>query len=87
MRKEIEISVLGKTLKFRLADNIREEEFYEIVNYVEEKINKIKNEINDLDSFKIGLLTSINITEELLQLKRENRHLKLLLDRIDKMVS
>ncbi len=68
MKKEIEVSILGKTLKFRLADNIREEDFYEIVNYVENKVNKIKNEINNLDFFKIGLLTSINITEELLNL-------------------
>ena len=87
MKKEIEVSILGKTLKFRLADNIREEDFYEIVNYVENKVNKIKNEINNLDFFKIGLLTSINITEELLNLKRENKQLKLLLDRINKMVS
>ncbi|MCP5105973.1 MAG: cell division protein ZapA [bacterium] len=85
--KEIEVQVLGKNFNFNLPGNIRTEDFLEIIDYVENKFKKIKNETQDLDSFKLGLLASINITEEFFSLKREHRQLRELLGRIDKMVS
>ena len=46
-----------------------------VVEYVENKINKIKSRMNELDSQKLGLLTSINIAQDLFFLKKENEKL------------
>ena len=45
-----------------------------VVEYVENKINKIKSRMNELDSQKLGLLTSINIAQDLFLLKKENEN-------------
>ena len=85
--KEIEVQILGKDFIFNIPKSIRSEEFLEIVNFVESKLKKIKGETADLDSFRLGLLTSINIAEEYFSLKKENEKLKTFLDKIDKMIS
>jgi cell division protein ZapA (FtsZ GTPase activity inhibitor) len=85
--KEIEVRILGKQFNFNIPDNIKTDDFLEIVDYVETKFKKIKSGTLDLDTFKLGLLVSINITEELFSLKKEHEKLKVVLDRIDKMLS
>ncbi len=87
MTKEIEVQILGKHLGFVIPDDIKGEDFLEIVRFVEKKINRIKSETEDLDSFKLGLLTAINIAEEYFHLKKENEKLRVILNKIDRMLS
>ncbi|MDD8013611.1 MAG: cell division protein ZapA, partial [Acidobacteriota bacterium] len=54
---------------------------------VENKINKIKNRMNELDAQKVGLLTSINSAQDLFSLKKENEKLAQILGRIDTLLS
>ncbi|MCK4765623.1 MAG: cell division protein ZapA [Candidatus Aminicenantes bacterium] len=85
--KEIEVQVLGRNFNFNIPKEIKTEEFLEIVDFVAGKMNRIRKETEDLDSFKLGLLTSINLAEEYFSLKRENDKLRVILDKIDRMVA
>lgn len=85
--KEIAVQILGKNFNFNVPENIKTEDFLEIVDFVENKFNKIKREAGDLDSFRMGLLASINITEEFFHLKKENEKLRAVLTNIDRMIS
>jgi cell division protein ZapA (FtsZ GTPase activity inhibitor) len=85
--KEIEVQVLGKTFNFSIPANIKSDDFMEIIDYVENKFKKVRREIADLDSFRLGLLVAINITEEFYSLKKENENLRVVLERIDKMIA
>lgn len=85
--KEIEVRILGKNFNFNVPENIKTEDFLEIVDFVENKFRKIKREAGDLDSFRMGLLVSINITEEFFQLKKENEKLRAVLTNIDRMIA
>ena len=58
-----------------------------MIEYVENKINKIKSRMNELDAQKVGLLTSINIAQDLFSLKKENEKLAQILGRIDTLLS
>lgn len=87
MVKTIEVQVLGRHFVFNIPEDFKPEEFLEIIQFVENKIKKIKTDAIDLDSFKLGLLTSINIAEELFSLKKENESLKVILNRIDQIIS
>jgi cell division protein ZapA (FtsZ GTPase activity inhibitor) len=87
MAKEIEVQITGKKIVFQLADDISVEEFMRVVEYVENKINKIKSRMNELDSQKLGLLTSINIAQDLFFLKKENEKLAQILGRIDTLLA
>ncbi len=85
--KELEVQVLGKQLNFNIPVNIKTEYFLEIIEYVENKYQRIKSDTLDLDSFKLGLLVAINITEEFYSIRKENEKLKVVFDRIDNMIS
>lgn len=87
MTREIEVQILGRNFNFNIPNSIGADDFLEIVEYVEVKLKKIRNEIQDLDPFKFGLLASINIAEEFFSLKREYEKFRTALDRIDQMVS
>jgi cell division protein ZapA (FtsZ GTPase activity inhibitor) len=87
MSKEIEVQISGKKFVFQLADDIAVDEFMRVVEYVENKINKIKSRMNELDSQKLGLLTSINIAQDLFSLKKENEKLAQILGRIDTLLA
>ncbi len=87
MSKVVEVQIAGKIFSFELPNDIKPEEFYEIIGYVEDKMNKIKRDNIDLDFFKIALLTSINIAEEFFSLKKENESLKVMLNKIDEIVT
>lgn len=87
MGKEIEVSITGKRFVFQLADDVQPDEFLQVVEYVESKINKIKRRTNELDAQKLGLLTSINIAQDLFSLKKENEKLAQILGRIDTLLS
>ena len=87
MSKEIEVQITGKKFIFQLADDISVEEFMRVVEYVENKINKIKSRMNELDSQKLGLLTSINIAQDLFFLKKENEKLVQILGKIDTLLA
>jgi cell division protein ZapA (FtsZ GTPase activity inhibitor) len=84
--RELEVRILGQDFHFNIPESIDTNEFLEIINYVENKIHRIKREIVDLDSFKLGLLASINIAEEYFSLKKENEKLKNILNKIDAMI-
>ena len=51
------------------------------------RYKKIKLKINDIDSFKLGLLTSIHIAEELFNQKNEIEKMSSFFDKIDRMIS
>jgi len=85
--KEIDVSILGKSFSFMISGKINTDDFLEIVNHVEEKYKKIKNNTDEHDPFKLGLLTSINITEEFFHLKKENEKLNSILSKIDSIVT
>ena len=87
MSKEIEVQITGKKIVFQLTDDISVEEFMRVVEYVENKINKIKSRMNELDSQKLGLLTSINIAQDLFLLKKENEKLAQILGKIDTLLA
>ena len=85
--KEIDVSILGKSFSFMISGKINTDDFLEIVNHVEEKYKKIKNSTDEHDPFRLGLLTSINITEEFFHLKTENEKLNSILSKIDSIVT
>lgn len=85
--KEFEVKIMGRNFTFNIPKNIKTEEFMEIIYFVENKIKRIKSGTTDLDSFKLGLLVSINIAEEYFSLKKENEKLRVILEKIDKMIS
>jgi cell division protein ZapA (FtsZ GTPase activity inhibitor) len=87
MGKEVEVQITGKKFVFQLADDVQPEEFLQVVEYVENKINRIKGRMNELDAQKLGLLTSINIAQDLFSLKKENEKLAQILGRIDTLLS
>ncbi len=86
MGKKIEVQILGNYFSFNLPDDVDSKEFIEIIDFVENKINRIRRSAVDLDSYKLALLASINIAEELFSLQKENRELKGFLSKIDSMV-
>ncbi len=85
--KEIDVSILGKSFSFMISGKINTDDFFEIVNYVEDKYIRIKTGTDEHDPFRLGLLTSINITEEFFHLKKENEKLKDFLSNIDSIVT
>ena len=84
--KEVEVKILGKSFTFNIPNNIKSEEFLEIIYFVENKMNKVKSNATDLDSFKLGLLVSINIAEEYFSLLKENEKLRVVFNIITKMI-
>lgn len=85
--KEIEVQILGKNFNFNIPESIKTEDFLAIIDFVKNKINKIRREDDDLDSFQLGLLTAVNIAEEYFSLKKENDKLSIMLNKINKMVT
>jgi cell division protein ZapA (FtsZ GTPase activity inhibitor) len=87
MAREIEIQILGKPLTFSLAEGIDHMEFLQMVDYVETKFTRIKGKMNELDSFKLGLLVSINIAQDFFNLKKENEKFYAILGKIDTLLT
>ena len=85
--KEIDVSILGKSFSFMISGKINTDDFLEILDFVEEKYKKIKNSTEEHDPFRVGLLTSINITEEFFHLKKENNELRSILSNIGSIVT
>ncbi|MEN8154092.1 MAG: cell division protein ZapA [Acidobacteriota bacterium] len=85
--KEIDVVILGKSFSFLISSSIKNEEFLELINYVEEKYRMIKKGSEEVDPFNLSLLTSINISEEYFSLKAENEKLKTILKNIDTIVT
>ena len=82
---QVNMEVL-EVLKIKGAISFTDKDFIEIIDFVENKINKIRRSASDLDSYRLALLASINIAEELFTLKQENMELKKFLNKIDNMV-
>lgn len=87
MSKTIEVQLLGKSFNFNLPEDLKPEEFLEIINYVQNKLHLIRSGTVDLDFYKLALLTSVNIAEELFAIKKEYRKLHSLLEKIDSAVT
>ncbi|MCP5048013.1 MAG: cell division protein ZapA [bacterium] len=84
--KQVDVKFLGKNFNFNIPDNIKTEDFLEIIDFVEDKFSHIRKEAGDLDSFRLGLLAAINIAEEFFSLKKENEKLRAVLTNIDSML-
>ena len=87
MAKTVNVQIMGKELKFNLPKDIEHQKFMEIVHYVESKIERIRQDSPNLDSFKLGLLASINIAEEYFSEKKEKETLITMLNKIDKIIT
>jgi cell division protein ZapA (FtsZ GTPase activity inhibitor) len=85
--KQVDVLFLGKNFNFNIPDNIKVEDFLEIVDFVESKFDKIRRDAGDLDGFRLGLLAAINLTEEFFHLKKENEKLRAVLNNIDSLLS
>ncbi len=83
---QLGVQILGKNFSFNVPDSINSQEFQEIVDYVENKINRIRKEAGDMDGFRLGLLASINIAEEFFALKKENEKLRAVFEKIDSLL-
>ncbi len=86
MAEPFEVQILGNYFSFNLPEDVDSKDFIEIIYFVEDTINRIRKSAGDLDSYKLALLASINIAEELFTLQKENIQLKGFLNKIDKMV-
>ncbi|HDP95650.1 MAG TPA: cell division protein ZapA [Candidatus Aminicenantes bacterium] len=87
MVRTIDVKILGRNFRFDLPTEIHPRTFMEIIAYVEDKIRAVRGRSIDMDSFRLGLLTSINIAAELFSLRRENDDLRAVLRRIDKVIA
>ncbi len=85
--KEIEVQVLGKNFNFNIPESMKPDDFLELVDFVENKYIRIKAEAGELDSFKLGLLVSVNIAEEFFSARLENEKFRAVLSHIDQMIS
>lgn len=86
-KKEIGVQILGLDFVFNVPQDFKKEHFMEIIRFVENKMQSIKDTAADLDPFRLSLLTSINVSEELFHLKKDNEKLRMVLGRIDHMIS
>jgi cell division protein ZapA len=87
MSREIDVQILGKAFTFQVADEVSHDEFLIMIDYVESKLKKIKDRLNELDTFKLGLLTAINIAQDYMLIKKEHDHLRAILQKIDGLVT
>lgn len=87
MSRTIDVKILGRSFRFDLPEEINPRTFMEIVQYVEDKVRSVRGQSIDLDSFRLGLLTSINIAEELFSVREENHGLREILRKIDGVLS
>lgn len=87
MPRTVDVQILGKGFTFHLSEEITSEEFLQIVSYVEQKYTIIKKRMNELDSFRLGLLVAINIAQDLHTLKNENQKLHQVFSKIDALLS
>lgn len=86
MGKKIDVQILGNYFSFNLPNDVAPKDFVDIIDYVENKIKIIRRSAPGLDSYKLALLSSINIAEEMFSLKKENAELKNFLKKLDGMV-
>jgi len=86
MGKKIEVQILGNYFSFNLPSDVSSRDFIEIIDFVEKKINIIRRNSSDLDPYKLALLASINIAEELFSLRKKNVELEGFFNKIDGMV-
>ncbi|MBN1196823.1 MAG: cell division protein ZapA [Candidatus Aminicenantes bacterium] len=87
MVRTIDVKVLGRNFRFDLPKEIHPRTFMEIIAYVEDKIRSVRGQSIDMDSFRLGLLTSINIAAEMFSLRSENEDLRAVLRRIDEVIA
>jgi len=85
--KEIKVNLQGRSFSFIVSEKIKTEDFWEIINYVDDKYSKIKGDSGETDIFRMGILLSVNIAEEYFSLKKENVKLKDFLKSIDRIIS
>ena len=85
--KEIKVNIQGRSFSFIVSDKIKTEDFWEIIKYVDDKYSKIKDETDEKDLFRLGLLLAVNIAEEYFTLKKENGNLKEFLKNIDNIIT
>jgi len=73
-----EVEIYGQTYKIRGAGG--KEYIQQLADYVDKKMKEISNITDTVDSLKVAILASINITDEYLKTKKE-------LERAERVIS
>lgn len=69
---DFEAKVRGRLIKFPSVDGLAPIEMSTIVGQVEEKINKIEQKLNIVDSSKLAILAAYDFAVELYNLKQRS---------------
>ena len=69
---DFDAKVRGRLIKFPSVDGMSELEMSTIVGQVEEKINKIEEKLNIVDSSKLAILAAYDFAVELYHLKQKS---------------
>jgi len=69
-KNRVEISLGGGT--YTLAGEKSEDKIKEIAKYVDDEMKRISRQLNSNINFRVAVLTSINITEKLMESKEQN---------------
>lgn len=69
---EFEVKIKNRLIKFPAVDGMSQLEMNMIVGQVEEKINKIEEKLNIVDSSKLAILAAYDFAVELYHLKQKS---------------
>lgn len=69
--KPVNVTILDKEYLISCSEDEREE-LYSAVNYLNMKLQEVKNSGKVIGSERVAVMTSLNIAHELLAYKREN---------------
>lgn len=69
---DFEAKVRGRLIKFPVVDGLTEIELQTIVGQVEEKLKKIEDTLNIVDSSKLAILAAFDFAVELYNLRQKS---------------
>jgi len=87
MGRTVEVQILGKNFTFNLPEDVRPEDFMEVIAMVQGQLARIRGIAVDLDFFKLALLAAVNLAEECHRLRKENHLMRNVLTGIDQAVT
>lgn len=73
MKKSYKISILGQDLS--VLSDAEDEQVANVVQFVNNKIEEVKQSKDGLKTLNVAILAALNISEELLKLKGMNKEL------------
>jgi len=80
-QSRVQVELLGETFTIKGADSIEEVETTAV--YLSEKLNQMKERFPMLNPKGQAILTALELTEELLRLRKDYEAMTALLDRAD----